>query len=248
MIIQLDKEIYERLSESEALVIDYINQNEDKIPVMSITSIAEKSFTSSATVSRTIQKCGFSGISELKFKISEQKQKKGENHSPYEVNKILAKSFRECTYTIDNISTTAILDTIKFIENANRVYIFSRGFTALVAEEFQMYLQLVGFNTVIVKDVMWMLNAGKIVKEGDLAIFITIQSTTPELARAAKAIKTNNAKIVTICCKPGTKLEELSDITILGHTENIMKIKGLDVYSRIPLNIITRTIIEYISK
>ncbi len=111
-----------------------------------------------------------------------------------------------------------------------------------------MYLQLVGFNTVIVKDVMWMLNAGKIVKEGDLAIFITIQSTTPELARAAKAIKTNNAKIVTICCKPGTKLEELSDITILGHTENIMKIKGLDVYSRIPLNIITRTIIEYISK
>lgn len=76
MIIQLDKEIYERLSESEALVIDYINQNEDKIPVMSITSIAEKSFTSSATVSRTIQKCGFSGISELKFKISEQKQKK----------------------------------------------------------------------------------------------------------------------------------------------------------------------------
>ncbi|GGP11085.1 MurR/RpiR family transcriptional regulator [Oceanobacillus neutriphilus] len=248
MIIQLDKEIYERLSEAEALVIDYINQNEDKIPVMSITSIAEKSFTSSATVSRTIQKCGFSGISELKFKISEQKQKKGENNSPYEVNKILAKSFRECTQTIDNISTTAILDTIKFIENANRVYIFSRGFTALVAEEFQMYLQLVGFNTVIVKDVMWMLNAGKIVKEGDLAIFITIQSTTPELARAAKAIKTNNAKMVTICCKPGTKLEELSDITILGHTENIMKIKGLDVYSRIPLNIITRTIIEYISK
>ncbi|MFR5079803.1 MAG: hypothetical protein ACLTDX_18050 [[Clostridium] innocuum] len=37
--------------------------------LMSITTIAEKTFTSPATVSRTIQKCGFRGTSELRYKI-----------------------------------------------------------------------------------------------------------------------------------------------------------------------------------
>lgn len=64
MIIQISKEVYDSLSDSEQQVINYLNENESSIPLMSITTIAEKTFTSPATVSRTIQKCGFRGISE----------------------------------------------------------------------------------------------------------------------------------------------------------------------------------------
>lgn len=39
---------------------------------MSINEIADASFTSPATVSRAIRKCGFSGIAEMKYKISSQ--------------------------------------------------------------------------------------------------------------------------------------------------------------------------------
>ncbi len=62
MIFQIDKTIYEQLSETEHIV-DFISQNEDNL---SITNIADKTFSSPA-LSRTIQKCGFKGIAELHY-------------------------------------------------------------------------------------------------------------------------------------------------------------------------------------
>ena len=42
MIIQISKEVYDNLSDSEQQVINYLNENEASIPLMSITTIAEK--------------------------------------------------------------------------------------------------------------------------------------------------------------------------------------------------------------
>lgn len=247
MIIQISKNIYNNLSEAERCVIDFINQNEKKIPLLSITNIAEKTFTSSATVSRTIQKCGFQGISELRYKISQQEHKELSSDSPYAVNEILAKTFRESTKTIDNICITSILQAIDHIKHAERIYIYARGFTALIAEEFQMYLQLLGYHAIIVKDVMWMKNTSKIVTEKDTVFILSVRNSTKELAQSARAAKRLGAKVITCCCKSPTDLEPHSDIVITGHSELIMEAKGLMVYSRIPLLIITRTIIEYLS-
>ena len=72
MIFQIDKTIYEQLSETERYIVDFIIQNENKISYLSITNIADKTFSSPATVSRTIQKCGFKGIAELRYLISKE--------------------------------------------------------------------------------------------------------------------------------------------------------------------------------
>ncbi|GCF94967.1 transcriptional regulator [Enterococcus florum] len=246
MIIQLKRENYEALSDSERKVIDFINKNEAKIPELSITKMAEKTFTSSATISRTIQKCGFSGIGELRYKISQQQQSRDTYDAPYVVNNILAKSFRECTQTIDAISSTAIFQTIEYIKRAQRIFIYARGFTGLIAEEFQMYLQLLGYNAIIVKDVKWMDKTHEIVTKEDMIIILSLRNSTPELAESAKSAQRIGAKVVSCCCKSPTDLEKYSDVTIIGHTEKVMSASGLQVYSRVPLLIITRTIIEYI--
>ena len=46
MIFQIDKTIYEQLSETERYIVDFISQNEDKISYLSITNIANKTFSS----------------------------------------------------------------------------------------------------------------------------------------------------------------------------------------------------------
>ncbi|MBU5582069.1 MurR/RpiR family transcriptional regulator, partial [Enterococcus sp. S181_ASV_20] len=132
MIIDLKKEIYQRLSSSERTVIDFLNKNELLIPELSITKIAEKTYVSSATVSRTIQKCGFSGINELRYKISQQEEDKNSFNAPYVVNNILAKSYRECTQTIDGINSTTIYQIIEYIKSSQRIFIYARGFTCLL--------------------------------------------------------------------------------------------------------------------
>ncbi|EOI53525.1 MurR/RpiR family transcriptional regulator [Enterococcus gilvus] len=247
MIIHLNRNMYTSLSQSEKQVIDFINQNEKLIPSLSITQLAEKTFTSPPTVSRTIQKCGFSGISELRHKISQQMSDEKRNDSPFIVNSILEKSFRECKETIDLIPTTSILKTIEYLKEAQRIFIFARGFSAIIAEEFQMYLQLLGYNAIIVKDVMWMKKTHRIVKSTDMAIIFSVRNSTPELLESAKTIHRIGAKLVTCCCLSPTQLEDYSDISIIGHSEQIMEIHDLKVYSKIPLFIIARTIIDYIS-
>lgn len=207
MIIQINKTVYQSLSESERCVIDFINQNEAKIPLLSITSIADKTFTSPATVTRAIQKCGFQGITELRYKLSQDTKDEQTLRSPYAVNEILDKSFRECTKTIDNLNITSILQTIDYIKHSKRIFIYARGFTALIAEEFQMYLQLLGYDAVIVKDVMWMIHTDKIVTADDTVVILSIRNSTKELARSARIAKKIGAKVITCCCKTPTDLE-----------------------------------------
>ena len=66
MSIAIDKKIYANLSSTEKTIIDFIFENQKNILNMSITNIAKKTNVSAPTVSRTIQKCGYNGISELR--------------------------------------------------------------------------------------------------------------------------------------------------------------------------------------
>lgn len=244
MIIQISKKTYDSLSDSERIVVNYLNENEANIPLMSITTVADKTYTSPATVSRAIQKCGFQGISELRYEIS----KKPENtNDPYVVNEILAKSYRECTKTIDNICVTSILKIIEYINNKDKIFIYARGFTSLIAEEFHMQLQLLGYNAHLVKDVTWMVKTNKLVNKNDLVVILSVLNTTPELALSAKQAKSVGAKVVSCCCIEGSSLETYSDVSIVGYAENITENKTITVTSRLALTVITRTIIEYLN-
>ena len=69
MIVEITEELESGLTEAERQVIEYINQHEDQFLKLTITELAEKSFTSPPTVSRAVRKCGYNGLSELRYKI-----------------------------------------------------------------------------------------------------------------------------------------------------------------------------------
>ena len=247
MIFQISKELYDQLPETQKYIVDFISENEEKILFLSITNIADKTFSSSATVSRTIQKCGFQGISDLRYRISQQSDNKNTEESPYANNKILDQIYQEATHTIDNLQITSILKTIEYIKSAEKIYLYARGFTVQIAEEFQMYLQLLGYHTILVSDVQWMKQTNKIVTNKDMIFIISNRNSTRALAESARMARRIGTKIVVCCCKSPTELEKYSDILLLGHSEIIMKSKGLISYSYISLMIIIEIIIKYLS-
>ncbi len=248
MITNIELELYNNLTDAEQSVINYINQHEDSIPLMSITTIANNSCTSPATVTRAIQKCGFNGITQLRYQISQRNNVNSEQESPYIVNTILNKTFREATKTIDGIVISSILKIIDYINSAKRIFLYARGHTTTVAEDFQMHLQLLGYHTIVVTDVNWMRNTGKIIQKEDLLIIISVRNSSTELNSSARQAQRNGAKVVSFCCREGSDLEKNSDVYVLGHSEMIMDRYGLTDFSRIPLFIITRTVIEYLSQ
>ena len=87
----------------------------------------------------------------------------------------------------------------------------------------------------------------QIAMPNDLVIIFSVTNSVPQLATAAKLAKENGATVISCCCKAGTPLEKFSDITVVGYTQLIVSKKGFENSSSLGLQIIARTIVEYLS-
>lgn len=247
MSIQIDHDIYIQLSESEKTVAEYIMKNEDKILSSSITGIAHQTFTSSSTVSRTIQKMGFSGIAQLRYEISSNAKSKENEEESYTMNKVIYKVYNEANRTIDALNVGDIIKISNGIKKAERIFVVAQGATALIARDFELWLQYLGHNVSIITEDKWLTKMNFLVNKNDILIVLTSQCTNQKLLTAAKLSKAVNCPVYACCCKENTGLENYADVFLLGHSEVIMEYKGDINYSRIALLIITRTITEYLS-
>lgn len=241
MIIPMSPTLMETLSPSEKNVIDFINTHEAKIPTLSINEIANQTYTSSSTVSRAIQKAGFSGIAQLKFKISEPKLDK----IPI-ANEIMAKCYRESVETIQNLSVSDIRKVVQAIQKSPRIFVFAKGLSTYCGMEFCHYLEILGYHAILVDDSVILLNIQQRIQATDLAVFLTLQNTSSDMSIAAKQCKEVGAQIVVCCGKKDTVLYDLADWYFLVYTEKVIDDSYYPFFSRLPLSIFTRILIEFL--
>lgn len=243
MIIELTEKIYKSLTPSEKVVINYINENKDKISKMSIVDIAEYTYTSIATVSRSIKKCGLDGFSELRYNILKNTNGKQEHK---DINNILEKSLLEVKNTIEKISVKDILDAIKIIKNSKKIYILARGLTEHVASELGLKLNLLGYNSFPIYDPKIINIVSQDLKNDECILILSLRGLTKELVTASINAKQRNCKVITCCCSEDTPLKNTSDIMLTGMKHKNISIKKYEVTSRIPLQVISRAIIDYL--
>lgn len=243
MLIELTKEQEAVLTASERDVIHWLNENETLIPDRSINEIADESFTSPATVSRAIRKCGFSGIAEMKYKVSAKMNYVVEGQI---VNEIFHRTLEECKKTVETMNVETILRVIQHIKCSEKIYILARGTTALIARDFEFQLQLLGYNAYLMSDSQIMRSSKKLFKKDDLVIVFTVKNSTPELELSVKYAKENGAVVITCCCISGTSLEQYSDLFVFGGKKNNNIIEEFNIVSRMPLHIISKTLIDYL--
>lgn len=243
MLIKLTKKEKEDMTQLELDVIDWINENEERILGDSINQIADACFTSPATISRTIRKAGFSGIAELKYRISAKLNYVADEKV---VNEIFQRSITECRNTIEALDVDTILRVIRYIKFSEKIYIVARGTTKLIAQDFEFQLQMLGYNAYVLSDSQILRISDKLFKKDDLVIIFTVKNSTQELELAAKYAKECGGKVITCCCISGTSLEHYSDLTVFGGVKNNSIIEELNIVSRLPLHIISRTLIDYL--
>ncbi|HAE62022.1 MAG TPA: MurR/RpiR family transcriptional regulator [Eubacteriaceae bacterium] len=244
MIIKVDYSILQKLTNTEKQVVNYINKNADKLSNMSIVDVAEETFTSPATVSRTIKKCGIDGFAELRYIIS---KKDNESSSVGQINEILEKSLREVTNTIEQVSINDVLKAVELIRKSNRIYVTARGLTELAAQEFALKLQLLGFNVFEISDPNIMKNKTKDMKKNELLVIFSLYGNTNELIVSAENAASLGNDVITCCCSEDTPLKELSTIFLKGYKHSSRSIEKYEVTSRIPLNILSRILIDYLA-
>ena len=232
----------QNLTPTEQTAIDYINQNIEVISYMTISEIADQAYVSAPTISRAIRKCGIDKLPDIRKKIALKEIAK-EN---YVVNDIFEKSYRECKKTIEQMDTTTILKVVDHICKAKKIFILAHGHTRLAAQEFAEQLQWQGYNACVQSDLNAIKRIAMLTKPGDLVIVFSIACSAPELVTGTKRAKDKGVTIVSCCCTKGTPLEEVSDVAIIGYNEIIVSKNGFGSTSLLGLQIIGRSIVEYI--
>ncbi len=109
MLINIEHDFMNKLTDTEKNVISFINANAESIANMSISDVAEATYSSPATVSRTIKKCGISGFAELRYMLTQQVETKQDS---VDVNEIFNKSLLEISNTIESLSIDTILKAV----------------------------------------------------------------------------------------------------------------------------------------
>ena len=233
----------QRLTITEEVAINYINENVENIADLTISEIAEKAFVSPSTISRAIRKCGIEKLSDVRIQLA----MKDIAEKNYIANDILDKSYQECIKTIERIDTSAVLKIAKYIKKAKRIHILANGITRLMAQVFEAQLQWQGYPAYVQWDLAVMRKLDVLVDEEDVVMVFSMTNNTPDLAIGAKLAKEKGAKVIVCCCREGTLLEEVADVVLIGVTSDIVANKGLGSTSLVPLHIIGRTIMEYLS-
>ena len=134
------------------------------------------------------------------------------------------------------------------LKNANRIYILSRGLTELVAQEFGLKLQILGYNIFSISDPAIMQKITNEIKQDELLFVFSLSGHTEELISSVENAVSLGAKIV--CCTCGhddAPLATLAQVTLFGYKHQHVSIKKVDVTSRFPLYVLSRIIIDYLA-
>lgn len=244
MLIDLNQEIISRLSKTELSVIRFINENEEKILEWSIVEIGYQTFTSPATVSRAIRKCNVLGFNELRYRCA----LKDKEVKHQQIGNIINQSLLEIQSVMEMLTIPKILEFTKGIKTSKKIYIFARGLTEFVAEEFSLKLQLLGYTTLFTRDPNIMKIISKKLNKEDLLLIFSLNGNTEELIESAKNARWAGAKIAVCCCNKNSELVNYSDYLLLGYSDTYTFMEDYEVHSRLPLYAVSRIIVEYLAE
>lgn len=243
MIISMDAKTIEKLTRTEYKIIQFINNHEDTLPEMSIVDIAFETYSSPATVSRAIRKCGLNGFHELRYRSGN----KAKNEEIKNMNEIFNKTLIEAQAVHERISLTDILAIIKCLDAARQILVFARGLTTYVGQEFTLKLQLLDYDVFFTDDPNIMQIKASKLKDKDVVFILSLNGKTPELISSAMTACQKGNCVISCCCNEDSELITYSEHSLIGYKHSHQAIKDFEVSSRIALSMICRIMIDYIS-
>ncbi len=161
LIRQLQKQ--KDFTSSEKEIADFILNNSEAVSEMGIAELAEKTYTSNATILRLIRKLGIGGYKEFRIAYTREIERaRRENHevdinNPFfshasssvvmnNVSKIMQQAVQDCS---DAIYPSAIDTVGRMLARAKMIYIMSDGDTQISCYAFENMMNKIGRQTTI---------------------------------------------------------------------------------------------------
>ena len=226
------KAIFNDFTPVEQKVAEFILENPDKVPAMSIKELAVASKSSDASVMRFCKALGFSGyrsfIVGLTLAIADNEEDAGlytDIRPGDSVKSVIRNIFRNerqaLTDTENILKTTEVEKAVAILGSSEAVHFFGIGASGLVCLDAVQKFRRIGVSSYAHTDFHDQLTSAALLGSKDACVLFTYSGKTKEIQLILKLLKAQNCKIIAV-----TKLRKTN------------LLKGADVY----LNVLTREV------
>ena len=224
-VLQYIKQNFDRFTDREKLIAEYLLSNKKSIISMSAKEIGNVTNTSAPTVVRFSKKIGFDSLNEMKLQLSLNLQSDDENvdfeylYSDLSTQNII----RGVKSSIDSImnQTLGVLKeeelekAIELLSKANNVYIFSVGSSSLVGMDFYYKLSRINKRCIAHSDTHLQMTSSALMEKDDVAIAISYSGETKEVIKCAENAKSKGIPVISITkASISNTLADMSDIVL----------------------------------
>ncbi|WFD09373.1 MurR/RpiR family transcriptional regulator [Tepidibacter hydrothermalis] len=256
--LDIIKETYNSLNDTEKKVAKYILENPEDIIHFSITELAGSSTVSEATVSRFSRKLGFKGYQHLKINLAASFVEPMENiHEEISQDddmymimlKILNsnKESLEKTYKLND--DKIILDAVNMITNASKIMFFGMGGSASLAEDAYHKFIRTGIPCFVHSDSHWQAMYASMADENSVMVVFSNSGSNKSLMDTIEIGRKNNVKIIAIVGNGKSPIARVADVVLTAYSKGSMfrseamesRISSLMLIDYIFVGVATRT-------
>lgn len=257
---------YNTLSPTQKRVADFILQNQSKIAMLTISSLAKKCDTSETTIFRFLKKLDYKSYQVFRVKAAQEISDKKPEAIYEEINKndsistIKQKVILSSTSAIKDLESlvddNSLKETISLIKKANRMLFYGVGASHAIAMDGYHKFSRLGINVVNVRDAHMMNILSTHTDNNDLLFVVSHSGESIEVLEPVKLAKENNVKVIGITSYENSTLTKLADEILLSSTNEtkyrsdamVSRIIQLIIIDILYVSFVTTSEKEYIEK
>lgn len=187
---------YEELNANEKKTLSYIIANKEKFVNLTINEFAKKALISKSFIIRLCKAIGYSGYSEFKYQLKEEKQK---SIVSMDEQDIFVQTKKDLNDTFSLINHNQIIDLVSKMKMAPHIYTYATGYGAkTILEDFKRGMvaakkAIISFPT----SIELKLNSS-VMQKGDILFIVSMSGQANTILNQLPIIKETGVIIVSI--------------------------------------------------
>ncbi len=230
-MIQESMKLFERqlesiekdLTKSDLKVVDLLRKDPKMFITLSITDIAQKTNTSTASVTRLVKKFGYAKLTDFKLAISRDMQKSVSNEYSNvdacdDIETIARKVLIQNTESVQDLSrmlkSEDLYTALMILKNSDRIIFTGLGGSASIAQDaYHKFIRL-GLKAELITDVHMQIVISSLASNKDVIVVISNEGSNIEMNKALKIGKQRGMKIIAITQVLQSPLTKMSDVSL----------------------------------
>lgn len=208
--------MYDRLSESEKKVAQYILERPDDVIHYSITEFARIVGVSETTIYRLVRKLKFDGYQS--FKIELIKQTSGARIYPTSSKDAFEEYIDQMKSLVERLPSTLKKEEVEkaadWVIQSQKTIFFGVGLSAVAAEYGSLLLSLLGFASFYYNDPHAQVIVATSLSAKDLVISVSHSGNIRDTVKSTQVAKEVGAKTIAITAGVGSPLANVADMVL----------------------------------